>query len=147
MRRLSEAFVAVPDPRGCHGRRDDLPFLLTCLVASLLCNCNCNSTTAIGQWRRERCALLARSFPHQRRHTPTGATFRWLLARLPAADLEGALAAWGAATRPMRDREPVAFDGKTVRGATPQASTSRSGMREWGSSWRWGPTSQRSRSD
>jgi len=115
VRRLSAAFAAVPDPRGRHGRRYDLPFLLTCLVAGLLCNCN--STAAIGQWCAERRALLARSFPHQRHYTPTGATFRWLLARLPAADLEGALAAWVEATRPTRDREPVAFDGKTVRGA------------------------------
>ena len=52
---LPAAFAAVPDPRKRRGQRYDLPFLLTCLVAALLCNCN--SLEAVGQW----CAL-------QRRH-------------------------------------------------------------------------------
>lgn len=34
---LVELFEAVPDPRGAHGLRYDLPFLLTCLVAALFC--------------------------------------------------------------------------------------------------------------
>jgi predicted transposase YbfD/YdcC len=37
---LTELFEAVPDPRGVHGLRYDLPFLLTCLIAALLCNCD-----------------------------------------------------------------------------------------------------------
>jgi len=115
VRDLPAVFAAVPDPRGRQGRRYDLPFLLTCLVAALLCNCN--SLAAIGQWCHEHRALLARQFPHQRFHTPTGALFRWLLPRLSVAELEWAVAAWVRATRPVRDREPLAFDGKVVRGA------------------------------
>ncbi len=45
---LQEAFTAIPDPRSRHGVRDDLAFLLTCLVAALLCNCT--SLAAVGQW-------------------------------------------------------------------------------------------------
>ncbi len=45
---LNELMEAIPDPRGKHGLRYDLPFLLTCLIAALLCNCN--STEAVGQW-------------------------------------------------------------------------------------------------
>ncbi len=45
---LSELMEAIPDPRGKHGLRYDLPFLLTCLIAALLCNCN--STEAVSQW-------------------------------------------------------------------------------------------------
>lgn len=45
---LYEAFAAVPDPRSKHGQRYDLPSLLTCLVAALLCNGN--SLEAVGQW-------------------------------------------------------------------------------------------------
>lgn len=45
---LYEAFSAVPDPRSRHGQRYDLPYLLTCLVGALLCNCN--SLEAVGQW-------------------------------------------------------------------------------------------------
>jgi hypothetical protein len=33
---LVDLFEAVPDPRGAHGLRYDLPFLLTCLAAALL---------------------------------------------------------------------------------------------------------------
>jgi hypothetical protein len=112
---VAEAFAAVPDPRSRHGRRYDLPFLLTCLVAALLCGYDAPS--AVGQWCRDHRALLRRHFPHQRWHTPTGATFRWLLPRLPAAEVEAVLGAWVRQTRPSRDREPLALDGKTVRGA------------------------------
>ncbi len=33
---LSELMEAIPDPRGKHGLRYDLPFLLTCLIAARL---------------------------------------------------------------------------------------------------------------
>ena len=45
---LAELFEAVPDPRGAHGLRYDLPFLLSCLVAALWCNCD--GTDAVAQW-------------------------------------------------------------------------------------------------
>jgi predicted transposase YbfD/YdcC len=113
--RLQAVFGAVPDPRARRGRRYDLPFLLTCLVAALLCNCN--TLAAVGQWCLEQRSLLARRYPHYRFLTPTGALFRWLLPRLSVGELEWALAAWVRYTRPAVDREPLALDGKTVRGA------------------------------
>jgi len=112
---VAQAFATVPDPRSRHGRRYDLPFLLTCLGAALLCGCDAPS--AVGQWCRDHRTLLRRHFPHQRWHTPSGATFRWLLPRLPVPAVEAALGAWVRQTRPTRDREPLALDGKTVRGA------------------------------
>jgi hypothetical protein len=54
---LTEVFEAVPDPRGVHGLRYDLPFLLTCLVAALLCNCD--GSEAVAQWCRDHLARLA----------------------------------------------------------------------------------------
>ncbi|HUZ77546.1 MAG TPA: transposase family protein, partial [Chloroflexota bacterium] len=69
--RLQAVFAVVPDPRARRGRRYDLPFLLTCLVAALLCNCN--TLAAVGQWCQEHRALLARRYPYARHHTPTGA--------------------------------------------------------------------------
>ena len=45
---LYEVFATLPDPRRKQGQRYELAFLLTCLVAGLLCNCN--STLALGQW-------------------------------------------------------------------------------------------------
>lgn len=113
--RLQAVFAVVPDPRARRGRRYDLPFLLTCLVAALLCNCD--SLAAVGQWCREQRVLLKRRYPHYRFLTPSGALFRWLLPRLAVAELEWGLAAWVRQTCPLRAEEPVAFDGKTVRGA------------------------------
>jgi predicted transposase YbfD/YdcC len=115
MRTLQGVFAAVPDPRGQRGRRYDLPFLLTCLVAALLCDCN--TLGAVGQWCAEHRALLARRYASARFLTPTGALFRWLLPRLSVAELEWALAGWVRATCPGPAREALALDGKTVRGA------------------------------
>ena len=53
---LVEMLEAIPDPRGKHGLRYDLPYLLTCLIAALLCNCQ--STEAVSQWCREHLDLL-----------------------------------------------------------------------------------------
>jgi predicted transposase YbfD/YdcC len=115
MARLQGVFAAVPDPRKRRGLRYDLPFLLTCLVAALLCNCN--TVAAVGQWCQEHRALLGRRYPHARFLTPTGALYRWLLPRLSVAELEWALAGWVRATRAVAEREALALDGKTVRGA------------------------------
>jgi predicted transposase YbfD/YdcC len=115
MATLQGVFAAVPDPRARRGRRYDLPFLLTCLVAALLCDCT--TLGAVGQWCWEQRALLARRYPHARFLTPTGALFRWLLPRLAVAEFAWALAGWVRATRPAQEREALALDGKTVRGA------------------------------
>src|SRR5713101_5883252 len=98
---LYEAFGALPDPRSRHGRRYDLPYLLTCLVAGLLCNCN--STEAIGQWCRDQEPLLRRLFGPRDFYTPTGSLYRRLLPRLSVGHLELVLAAWISASRPACD--------------------------------------------
>src|SRR5579884_33284 len=115
LRSLADVLACVPDPRSRHGKRYDLPFLLTCLVAAMLCNCN--SLEAVGQWCREHRSLLRRVFGPRRHLTPTGSLYRWLLPRLSAAHLEWALASWVQATRPRPDTEAVALDGKVLRGA------------------------------
>src|ERR1019366_8713603 len=121
MATLQDVFAAIPDPRKRRGLRYDVPFLLTCLVAALLYNCN--TLAAVGQWCQEHRALLGRRYPHARFLTPTGALFRWLLPRLSVAELEWALAGWVRATRAAREPGTrvaggaLAFDGKTVRGA------------------------------
>jgi predicted transposase YbfD/YdcC len=115
---LAAVFARVPDVRGRRGRRYPLSFLLTCLVAGLLAGCD--STHAVGQWCAEHHVLLGRLFPTQRYLTPSGSLYRRLLPRLAVEHLEWALAGWVRATRPTQDTEPVAFDGKTVRGARTQ---------------------------
>jgi hypothetical protein len=37
---LADVLATVPDPRSYHGRRHDLPLLLTWPVVAMLCNCN-----------------------------------------------------------------------------------------------------------
>jgi len=83
---IAAAFTAIADPRSAHGRRYDLSFLLTCLVAALLCNGN--STRAVGQWCREHRALLRRVFGPRRHRPPSAALYRRLLPRLCAAQVE-----------------------------------------------------------
>ncbi|MGH2344528.1 MAG: transposase family protein, partial [Chloroflexota bacterium] len=70
MATLQGVFGAVPDPRGRRGRRYDLPFLLTCLVAALLCNGD--STLAVEQWCEEHQPLLRQVFGPLRYLTPSG---------------------------------------------------------------------------
>src|SRR5947209_2633310 len=111
---LYEAFGAVPDPRSRHGQRYDLPYLLTCLVAALLCNCT--SLEAVEQWCRDEQLLLRRLFGARDFSTPTGSLSRRRLSRVSVEHIELVLAAWVQATRPQ-DEEAVALDGKAVRGA------------------------------
>jgi predicted transposase YbfD/YdcC len=112
---LPAAFATVPDPRARRGQRYDLPFLLTCLVAALLCNCN--SLDAVGEWCQHQRRLLRRYFGPRRHLTPTGSLYRRLLPRLSVAHLEAALAAWVQGSLNAEPDDALALDGKTVRGA------------------------------
>ena len=112
---LAELFEAVPDPRGRHGLRYDLPFLLTCLVAALLCNCD--GTEAVAQWCHDHVALLREVFGSRLFLTPSGSLYRWLLPQLDASVIERVLGKWVQATTMAPTDEPLALDGKTVRGA------------------------------
>jgi len=112
---LSEAFAAVPDPRSRHGRRYDLPSLLTCLGAALLCNCN--SKDSVGQWCRDQQLLRRRLFGPRDFSTPPGSLSRRLLPRLSVGHIELILAGWVNATRSASDEEAVALDGFAVRRA------------------------------
>src|SRR3989440_12686253 len=112
---LTELFEAVPDPRGAHGLRYDLPFLLTCLVAALLCNCD--GTEAVAQWCHDHLALLRRVFGRRLFLPPSGSLYRWLLPQLDARAIERVLGSWVQATTTAQPDEPLALDGKTLRGA------------------------------
>src|ERR671924_1867811 len=83
---LAELFEAVPDPRARHGLRYDLPFLLTCLIAALLCNCD--GTQAVAQWCHDQLALLQEVVGPRLVLTPSGSLYRWLLPHLDASAIE-----------------------------------------------------------
>jgi predicted transposase YbfD/YdcC len=112
---LTKVLEAVPDPRGKHGLRYDLPFLLTCLIAALLCNCD--GSEAVAGCCRDHIALLQEVFGRRLFLTPSGSLYRWLLPQLDAPALERVLGAWVQATTAAALDEPLALDGKTVRGA------------------------------
>jgi predicted transposase YbfD/YdcC len=112
---LAEVFEAIPDPRRAHGLRYDLPFLLTCLIAALLCNCD--STEAVAQWCHDQVGLLRKVFGARLFLTPSGSLYRWLLPQLDASAIEHVLGTWVQATTLAPADEPLALDGKTVRGA------------------------------
>jgi len=112
---LYEVFATIPDPRSKHGQRYDLPYLLVCLVAGLLCNCD--STLAIGQWCHDQQDLLANLLGPRDFLSPSDSLFRKLLPRLNAEQIECTLADWIRATLQAKADDPIALDGKVVRGA------------------------------
>jgi hypothetical protein len=86
---LADLFEAVHNPRGRHGLRYDLPFLLTCLIAALLCNGD--GTEAIAQWCHDHVTLLQEVFGPRLFLTPSGSLYRWLLPHLDAGAIERVL--------------------------------------------------------
>src|SRR5260221_2830730 len=113
---LAQLLEAMPDPRGRHGLRYALPFLLCCLIAALLCNCN--GSEAVAQWCCEHQTLLRQVFGLRLFLTPSGSLYRWLLPQLCADSLEHVLAAWVQSTLVAPPDEAIALDGKTLRGAS-----------------------------
>ena len=112
---LNGLMEAIPDPRGKHGLRYDLPFLLTCLIAALLCNCN--NTESVSQWCREHKDLLCEVFGPRLFLTPSGSLYRWLLPKIDVQVFEQVISTWVWATSQASPTDPLAVDGKTVRGA------------------------------
>lgn len=112
---LYEIFATIPDPRSKHGQRYELPYLLICLVAGLLCNCD--STLAVGQWCRDQRELLTQLFGARDHLCPDASLYRKLLPRLDAEQIEYAIADWIRTTSQAKPSDPIALDGKTARGA------------------------------
>lgn len=112
---LYDVFTTIPDPRSKHGLRYELAYVLTCLVAALLCNCE--STLAVAEWCRDQRPLLIQLFGSRCFLCPSDSLFRKLLPRLNAEQIEWTLADWIRSTLQVKPDDPIALDGKTVRGA------------------------------
>jgi predicted transposase YbfD/YdcC len=85
------------------------------VAAALLCNCD--GTEAVAQWCRDHVALLPDAFGPRLFLTPSGSLYRWLLPQVDAPAIERVLGTWVQATMTAPTDEPLALDGKTVRGA------------------------------
>lgn len=110
----------VPDPRGRQGQRHSLAAMLAATVCAILCGCR--GYRALAQWIRlqepETWHLLG-----FRRRPPTWYAFRKVLMAIDAEALERSLQAWLAelGIRPGEDDlQPVALDGKVLRGTKSQ---------------------------
>ncbi len=113
-----ELFATIPDPRRRQGLRYDLAYLLTCLVAAMLCGRN--STLAVAEGCRDEQELLKQLFGPRKYYCPDDSLYRKLLPRLDVSQVEGALADWIRMTLIAPSDDPIALDGKTVRGAGTQ---------------------------
>lgn len=118
---LAAAFASVPEPRKPYGWRPEYPplplvALLQLTVAAVLCGAR--GLSAIAQWSRERLSdepelLLELGLPAGR--SPCIATLHRIYKALDVAAFERAVGAW-LQTTGLSPQEPVALDGKTLRG-------------------------------
>src|SRR6266699_6996015 len=113
---LAEALASIPDPRRAHLRVHDLVPLLQFAVAALLCGCH--RLYAMAQWgqeRREDDPDLLIELGLRPGRSPSVATLHRVFKRLDVMAFEQALGEWLARSG-IAPAEPLAVDGKTLRG-------------------------------
>jgi hypothetical protein len=116
---LLSALAAVPDHRRAAGRRHALPAVLAFLCCGMLCGER--SLLAIAEWGRAHQDWCCAVFGFRSR-TPSVCTLHRILRHLDIGTFEAALRAWlePQLAAPIA-LEPVAIDGKAVRGAREQS--------------------------
>ena len=72
----------------------------------------------MSQWCREHIDLLQDLFGSRLFLTPSGSLYRWLLPQISAEAVEQVFSTWVRATSLASPTDPLAVDGKTVRGAS-----------------------------
>jgi hypothetical protein len=110
---LWEAFSAVPDPRGRHGRRHPLPAVLTLAAVAMLSGAR--SLYAIAQFGRDRGKSFAAALGFTRDVPPCCTTLHYLFSALDRKAFERAIRHWTAG-RVAGGWQSVSVDGKTLRG-------------------------------
>ena len=127
---LYRTLETVQDGRAKRGVRYSVALVLTLIVIGKLVGMK--TPEAIGQWVTERTAWLKEALPCPRERFPCVSTYRNVLRRLDAAQINDVLAQWllrqHASTRCQEEpsrlvgqpeahrHEQVALDGKTLRG-------------------------------
>ncbi len=117
MRALPDYFRDIPDPRRAQGKRHRLHVVLA--LAAGACLCGMRGYKSMGQWA-ERLGQAARRrfgcrYYKGRYHVPSMSVIRDCLVRIDPDDLDRALSAWN--VDQTDKNEPLAFDGKTMKGA------------------------------
>jgi hypothetical protein len=122
---LLSVLTEVPDPWGRRGKRHPLAATLALAVAATLCGYR--SYGAMAEWGRNYGPALVAALGFTRPKTPCAAALFLLFRRLDREQLEAALGRWAEAmlaTLPPweGELEPLAIDGKTIRGAKQQGA-------------------------
>jgi hypothetical protein len=109
---LLAAFARVPDVRSRHGRRYQLPALLTLATAAMLAGAR--SLYAIAQWGRQQPPEVCRALGFSEGSMPAVTTLHYAF-RLDTLGFEAELCAWATQALGAADRQ-VILDGKALRG-------------------------------
>jgi hypothetical protein len=114
----------VPDPRSRHGRRHTLAAILALVVLAMLRGCK--GPVAIAQFGRDHGVALAHALGFTRGKTPVASCLSKLLSRIDPVSFEAVLSRWIQSRTPAAAtpdgssttlKEPISFDGKTLRGS------------------------------
>ena len=119
---LLDFLATVPDPRCAHGRRHPLAAMLAAVCCAILGGAR--GCKPIAQWLHDQAIALVHALVFTRKPPKWGA-FRKLLIALDPTPFEDALARWAEAALASSPSgaedgdapEPVALDGKAVRGS------------------------------
>lgn len=123
-RPLIEVLAEIPDVRCTRGRRHPLAAIFALAWSAMLCGYR--SYSAMAEWGRNYGATLAQAlgFTHQ---PPCAATLHTVLRRMDRDVVEAMLGAWAESVLtgvPLAEdeKEPLAIDGKTLRGSRKQGA-------------------------
>jgi hypothetical protein len=124
-RSLIAVLSELEDPRKPPGKRYPLASILALAVAATLCGYK--SYAAIAEWGRNDAADWVRALGFRHGKTPCASNLFYVFQRLDRRALEAALAAWAhdvlaASPPPNGQPEPIAIDGKTLRGSKHQGA-------------------------
>jgi len=124
-RPLIDVLAEVPDPRHARGKRHPFAAILALAVVATLCGAK--GYPAIAEWGRNYGGAFARALGFTRSKTPCASTFFLAFRDLDRHAFQRALAAWAEAVLaqtplPKGEKEALAIDGKTVRGAKQQGA-------------------------
>src|SRR5205085_3054047 len=119
-----EVLAEVPDPRSRHGLIHPLPAILALAVLAMLRGCK--GPVAIAQFGRDYGTPLAHALGFRRGKTPAPSCLSETFSRLDPVAFEAALSRWiqsrsqaaqSKADQDRQEKEPLAIDGKTLRGS------------------------------
>src|SRR5262245_31418066 len=122
---LVDLLAEIPDFRQSKGRRYPLSAILSLTVAATLCGYK--SYSAIAEWGRNYGFSLVRSLGFLSHKTPCASTLHSILSQIDVELLEAKLADWAESllqTFSPKDfpYQPLAIDGKTMRGSKKQGA-------------------------